>query len=356
MAEDQDQSQKTEEPTQKRLDDARKKGDIAKSQDVPVWFILLAGAALLAGAGPIAAGIGHPLHMLLDHPHQFELEHGGAQRLMADILMSLAPWMAVVFGIIVVFALVGHLVQSMPLWTAEKIKPKLDKLSPIKGFTRLFGPQGWMNLFKAVLKLIAASLAVTVVLWPARMELLKTGEMDVSLLPVLLQEKSTQLFIAALVVVGLIAALDFVWQKHSFMQRMRMSREDIKQETKQTEGDPMIRARLRAIRQERSRKRMLQAVPDATVVVTNPTHYSVALKYDPDTNPAPIVVAMGVDHLALRIREAARDNEVPIIENPPLARALYATAELDEVIPREHFEAVAKVIGFVLRTAEGKRT
>lgn len=355
MAEDQDQSQKTEEPTQKKLDDARKKGDVAKSQDVPVWFILAAGAALMAAAGPIAGGIGHPLHMLLDHPHQFELDNGGAQRLMADILASLAPWMAVVFGMIMVFAVVGHLVQSMPLWTAEKMKPKLDKLDPIKGLKRMFGPQGWMNLLKAVLKLLAASAAVAVVLWPARQELLKAGEMDVAVLPMLLQQKSAQLFMAALIVVGLVAALDFVWQKHSFMQRMRMSREDIKQETKQTEGDPMIKARLRAIRQERSRKRMLQAVPQATVVITNPTHYSVALKYDPEETPAPVVVAMGVDHLALRIREAARDNDVPIIENPPLARALYATAELDQIIPREHFEAVAKVIGFVLRTAEKRK-
>ena len=117
----------------------------------------------------------------------------------------------------------------------------------------------------------------------------------------------------------------------------------------------MIRARLRALRQERSRKRMLQSVPDATVVITNPTHYSIALKYDPETNPAPIVVAMGVDHLALRIRETARDNDVPIVENPPLARAIYATADIDAVIPREHFEAVAKVIGFVMRTAENKK-
>ncbi|MBB35991.1 MAG: flagellar biosynthesis protein FlhB [Hirschia sp.] len=355
MADDQDQSQKTEEPTQKKLSDARKKGDIAKSQDVPVWFVLVAGAALIAAAGPIAGGIGHPLHMLLDHPHQFELQNGGAQRLMSSILMSIAPWMLLIFGMIMVSVIIGHLVQSMPLWTAEKMKPKLDKLSPIKGLTRMFGPQGFMNLFKAILKLLAASFAVAIVLWPARQELLKSGEMDIAMLPVLLQQKAAQLFMASLVVVGMIAALDMIWQKHSFMKRMRMSREDIKQETKQTEGDPMIRARLRALRQERSRKRMLQSVPDATVVITNPTHYSIALKYDPETNPAPIVVAMGVDHLALRIRETARDNDVPIVENPPLARAIYATADIDAVIPREHFEAVAKVIGFVMRTAENKK-
>ena len=354
MAEDQDESSKTEEPTEKRLADARKKGDVAKSQDVPVWFILLAGAAIIAAAGPIVTGIGRPLHMLVDHPHAFELADGGAQRLAANILLAIAPFMAIVFGILFLFVLVGHLIQSLPLWTGEKIKPDFKKLDPIKGLTRMFGPQGWMNFFKAILKLLAGAFAVGVVLWPSRFAIMKAGEIDVVVLPGLMREKAMQLFLAALIVVGLIAVIDFVWQKQSFMKRMRMSREDIKQETKQTEGDPMVRARLRAIRQERSRKRMLQAVPDATVVITNPTHYSIALKYDPDTTPAPVVVAMGVDHLALRIREAATDAGVPLVENPPLARSLYASAELDEVIPREHFEAVAKVIGFVMRTAENK--
>ncbi len=355
MAEDQDDSQKTEEPTQKRLDDARKKGDFPKSQDVPIWFGLLGVAGLMAIAQPLAAGIGRPLVMLLDHPHQFQLDNGGAQRLMAVLLGALWPMLAVIFGIIMVFSLAGHLVQHRPAWTAEKMKPKLDKLSPIKGFGRLFGPQGWMNLLKGVLKLTAAGIAVTAVLWPSRHELMRAGEMDLVALPVLLQNKASQLLWATLLIVGLVAIMDYVFQRQSFMKRMRMSREDIKQETKQSEGDPMVRARLRQIRMERSRKRMLQSVPDATVILTNPTHYSVALKYDPEENPAPIVVAMGVDALALRIRETANENDVPIIENPPLARALYATAEIDDVIPREHFEAVAKVISFVMRQAEQKR-
>ena len=331
-----------------------KKGISPKATDVPIWFILLAGAALTAGAGPIGSSIMRPLHLILDHPHQFSLEHGGAQRLMANLIMSIAPGMAVIFGAIIVCALIGHLIQNMPLWTTEKMKPELKKLNPISGFKRMFGPQGWQNLGLAVLKLTAAAVAVTVVLWPARMEILKTVEMNVVALPVFLQIKTSQLFLAALIVVGVIAVLDYILKKQSFMKRMRMSREDIKQETKQTEGDPMVRARLRALRQERSRKRMLQAVPDATVVITNPTHYSVALKYD-DLTPAPIVVALGVDALALRIREAARLADVPLVENPPLARALYASAELDEVIPKEHFEAVAKVIGFVMRSAENRR-
>ena len=163
-----------------------------------------------------------------------------------------------------------------------------------------------------------------------------------------------RLFFASLIVVGAIAALDYFFQRQSFMQRMRMSRRDLQDETKQSEGDPAIRARLRAIRMERSRRRMLAAVPNATVIINNPTHYSIALRYDPDKDAAPMCLAKGVDDVALRIREVAAEAGVPMVENVPLARALYASAEIDEYIPREHFEAVAKVIGFVMNTARSR--
>jgi flagellar biosynthetic protein FlhB len=164
-----------------------------------------------------------------------------------------------------------------------------------------------------------------------------------------------RLLLASIVVVGLIAALDFLWQRWSFMRRMRMSRRELRDETKQAEGDPHIRARLRQIRLERSRKRMLTAVPKATVVITNPTHYSVALRYLPESDAAPVCLAKGVDELALRIREKAKEHNVPLVENVALARALFATVEVDQHVPREHFEAVAKVIGFVMNTAKGRK-
>ena len=168
------------------------------------------------------------------------------------------------------------------------------------------------------------------------------------------QAVAGRLFIAALVVIGLIAGLDFFWQRWSFMQRMKMSRRDLREEHKQSEGDPQIRAKLRAIRLERSRKRMLAAVPKASVVITNPTHYSVALSYDRGMS-APICVAKGADNIALKIREIAKKHDIPIVENVALARALFATVEPEQSIPREHFEAVAKVIGFVMNTAKGRK-
>ncbi len=355
MAEDQDTSQKTEDPTQKRLEDARKKGDIAKSQDVPVWFLLLGAAGIMAGAGPLATSIADPLARLLDHPHAFHLADGGAQKLMYGLLMSLLVPLAVIFGVIAVASVIGHLIQARPVWTMEKVKPSLDKLSPMKGFGRMFGAHGWMNLLKSALKIAAVTAAMLYAVWPEMTAISEAGRLEVGGMLAITQSIAGRLLLAAIVVVGLVAGIDFLWQRWSFMRRMRMSRREVREETKQAEGDPHIRARLRQIRLERSRKRMLANVPKATVVITNPTHYSVALRYLPDTDAAPVCMAKGVDELALRIREKAKEHDIPLVENVALARALFATVEVDESVPREHFEAVAKVIGFVMNTAKGRR-
>ncbi len=355
MAEEQDDSQKTEEPTQKRLEEARKKGDIAKSQDVPIWFLMMASAAIMAGAGPLAAMIADPLARMLDHPHAFKLSEGGAQKLMGGLLLSLATPLIIIFGVIAVAGVLGHVVQHRPLWTFEKVKPDLAKLSPGKGLARMFGPQGWLNLVKSFLKMAAITAAMIYAVWPEATAISEAGRLDPPALLGMTQAIAGRLLLAAVVIVGLIAAMDFLYQRWSFMNRMRMSRRDIRDEVKQQEGDPHVRARLRQIRLERSRKRMMQNVPKSTVVITNPTHYSVALRYDPEKDAAPVCMAKGVDEVALRIRELAKEHNVPIVENVPLARALFASVEVEESVPREHFEAVAKVIGFVMNTAKGRR-
>ena len=229
------------------------------------------------------------------------------------------------------------------------MKPKLSKLNPVEGFKRMFGPQGWMNLAKALMKLVAIAAALMYAVWPERSFVERAGAMEIAVLAGVLQDIAARLLMAALVVVGLIAAIDYIFQKQQFDKKMKMSRQEIKDEHKQSEGDPQVKAKIRQLRMEKSRSRMMAAVPDATVIITNPTHYSIALRYDDET-PAPICVAKGVDDLALRIREVASENNIPLVENPPLARALYARMEVDETIPREHYEAVAKIISFVMKT------
>ena len=355
MAEEQDNSQKTEDPTQKRLEEARKKGDIAKSQDVPIWFLMMATAGIMAAAGPLAGMIADPLVRIMDHPHAFRLSNGGAQQLMGSLLMSLAMPMLVIFAVIAIAGVLGHVVQHRPLWTGEKVKPDLAKLSPMKGLQRMFGMQGWVNLLKSFLKMAAITGAMIYAVWPEATAISESGRLDPAGLLTFTQVIAGRLLLAAIIVVGLIAGGDFIYQRWTFMQRMRMSRRDVRDEVKQQEGDPHIRARLRQIRLERSRKRMMQNVPKSTVVITNPTHYSVALRYDPEKDAAPMCMAKGADEVALRIREIAKEHGIPIVENVPLARALFASVEIEESVPREHFEAVAKVIGFVMNTAKGKR-
>jgi flagellar biosynthetic protein FlhB len=355
MAEEQDDSQKTEDPTQKRLEEARKKGDIAKSTDVPIWFLILATAGIMSAAGPISAMIADPLVRIMDHPHAFKLTDGGAQQLMGNLLLSLALPLGIIFAAIGGASVLGHIIQHRPLWTGEKMKPDLAKLSPMKGLQRMFGMQGWMNLLKSFLKMAAITAAMIYAVWPEATAISESGRLEPEALLGMTQVIAGRLLLAAIVVIGIIAGMDYAYQRFSFMQRMRMSRRDIRDEVKQQEGDPHIRARLRQIRLERSRKRMMQNVQKSTVVITNPTHYSVALRYDPEVDAAPVCMAKGVDEVALRIREKAKEHDIPIVENVPLARALFATVEIEEPVPREHFEAVAKVIGFVMSTAKGRK-
>jgi len=298
--------------------------------------------------------IADPLTRIMDHPHAFRLQDGGAQQLMGSLLLSLIVPLGIIFGVIAAASVLGHLVQHRPLWTGEKIKPDLAKLSPGKGLQRMFGAQGWVNLLKSFLEMAAITGAMIYAVWPEATAISESSQLEPAGLLAMTQAIAGRLLIAAIVVIGIIAAMDFVWQRFTYMQRMRMSRRDIRDESKQQEGDPHIRARLRQIRLERSRKRMMQNVPKSTVVITNPTHYSVALRYDPEKDAAPVCMAKGADDVALRIREKAKEHNIPIVENVPLARALFAAVEVEESVPREHFEAVAKVIGFVMNTKKGR--
>ncbi|VAV86867.1 Flagellar biosynthesis protein FlhB [hydrothermal vent metagenome] len=354
MADDQDKSQKTESATPQKLQEARKKGDVAKSQEIPSWTMLATSVLVVAAfLGPMALNLSDWLQSFFIRPQTERLDAQNIQALASEIIWKMFGGMAMVIGLLVVAGLAGHILQAGFMWAPDKIKPKPSKLSPIEGFKRLFGTQGLVNFAKGIGKMTLVGLVSFAVVWPRRDVLANLPYLDLlSLLPVI-KEASVVLLIAAVSVFALIAAADYFYQRHSFLERMKMSRKDIRDELKNTEGDPQVRARLRQIRTERSRQRMMQAVPDASVVVVNPTHYAVALKYDKDDTPAPVCVAKGVDDLALRIRKLAEESGVPVIENPPLARALHANSEIDQEIPEEHFKAVAKVLGFIL--SRGKK-
>jgi flagellar biosynthetic protein FlhB len=350
MADEHDDSQQTEQPTQKRLEQAREAGDIIKSAEVSTFVLLAGGTLAIAMFGhSLAVGLAGILMQFIEAPDQMAVDGAGLVSLMRDTLLHLAIVLAPFMGVMLVAALAGHVLQSRPTFHLEKLAPDLSKLSLLAGLSRMFGMEGWVNLLKGLIKLAIVGIAIWTQLWPER------GMLDAILTQspqAVMADMSHLLFkilVAALSALLVIAGLDYFIQYLRFMRRNRMSRQEIKEEFRQNEGDPVIKAKVRQIRAERARKRMIADVPKATVVVTNPTHFAVALKYESGKTAAPICVAKGVDALALRIRAVAEEHEVPVIENPPLARALHASVEVDEAIPPEHYKAVAQVIGYVMR-------
>ncbi|HXJ01153.1 MAG TPA: flagellar biosynthesis protein FlhB [Micropepsaceae bacterium] len=352
MAEDRDDSQRTEEPTQKRLDDALKKGDVVKSMELASFAMLAGGTLALAMFAQSAARqFAGTFTVFLESPAQMTLDSGGTIALMKKCVFGLFAIIGPAAGLMMITALAGHLLQHRPFFAAAKIKPDLSKLSPLAGFKRLFGLDALVNLVKGVAKIVLVGMAAFLAVWPERSRLSSAMDMNPAGIASLALALIGKMLIAALVVFAVIAAVDYFYQRQRFLARHRMSRQELKDEMKQSEGDPVIKARIRQIRLERSKKRMIAAVPGANVVIVNPTHYAVALKYESGKMAAPVCVAKGMDHLALTIRRVAEENDVPIVENPPLARALYAAVDLDEPIPPEHYKAVAQIIGYVMRLA-----
>jgi flagellar biosynthesis protein FlhB len=352
MADDSDSASKTEDASPRKLAEARSQGQVAKSHDVVSFASLAAVSGMLLFAGAdLAYGMADRLRPFISRPDDFNLHNGGGVTVMRLALMAAAPSMIAVLGTAALAGVAGNLIQTGFLFTTTPLEFNPERLSPLAGFKRLFGIDGFINFLKSALKIGVVGTIAWFILSPHAREFeLLPGLAPMAILPMAIQMLRDLLF-GVLAFLAVVAGFDWFWQRYRFMQRMRMTKEEQKDDFKQAEGDPRIKARIRQLRNERARRRMMQQVPKATVVVMNPTHYAVALHYQSGETPAPICVAKGLDSLALRIREVAEGHNVPIIEDAPLARALYATVEIDQAIPRQHYDAVAKIIGFILQTA-----
>jgi flagellar biosynthesis protein FlhB len=351
MSEDND-SEKTEDPTQKRLDDALERGDVAKSQEVNTWFIIAGATLVLISFSGSMASLQAPLRGLLANAHSIKIDGYSLLQLAQHLEYALIAAFGVPLLLLCLAAIAGNIVQHRLVFSAEQLKPKMNKISPAAGAKRLFGKQAWVNLLKGLFKVVALGVVMTMVFWPERFRLDAMVRMDLISIVALTKTMSVQLLGTVVALLALVAIADYVFQYRSWFERQKMSLQEIKEEFKQSEGDPHIKGRLKQMRIERSRKRMMAAVPTASVIITNPTHFAVALKYDKGMG-APVCVAKGVDAIALKIREKAKEHDVPIVENPPLARALHATVKIDDEIPVEHYQAVAEVIGYVMRLKRG---
>ncbi|MCK5423761.1 MAG: flagellar biosynthesis protein FlhB [Emcibacter sp.] len=355
MADEQDESQKTEEPTAKKLEEAHEKGEVAKSQEVKHWFILFSvTVVILVSAKSSMAGIREILGGVLASSYSVRMDGNSILSFVAEVFSGVSGYMALPVIILMMGALTGAVIQHKPILTTEKIIPKLSKISPLAGLKRLFSMQNFVEITKSIIKITIVGCMVAFLVWPERDRLEQMMTRDPSEVADVIYIMVLRILGGVVAIMAAIAGLDFMFQKFQHLKKMRMTKQEIKDEMKQTDGDPHVKARLRQIRQERARTRMMAAVPDADVVVTNPTHYAIALKYDQGKMEVPMVVAKGVDHIALKIREVAAENNIPILENPPLARALFATVEVDEEIQEDHYKAVAEVVGYIMRLKKGE--
>jgi flagellar biosynthesis protein FlhB len=349
MADSEDKEQKTELPTQRKLDKAHEQGDVAKSQEVVSFFVLGAATlALMMAAGPATRDLAGKLKGFFANMHMISMDGAGLIKLgwWAVTATLLALSIPLLFAVLAGIA--GNMIQHKPVWAVEGLTPKISRLSPMSGLKRLFGKEALVNFIKGLLKIVIVGALIIAVIWPYRGSLESMSSVDVAAILPKSYTMIMKLMGAVLAIYFLLAGLDYLYQRHAWIERQKMSKHEIKEEFKEQEGNPEIKAKLAQIRRQRSRQRMMAAVPKASVVIMNPTHYAVALQYVPGMD-APVCVAKGLDELALRIKSVAIEHEVPVVENPPLARALHAAVELDGVIPEEHYKAVAEVIGYVMR-------
>jgi flagellar biosynthetic protein FlhB len=354
MAEQEDQSSKTEEPTEQKLRKSRRKGDVPSSREpsvamsvlslfvivfylAPTVFPRLAElfARLVSGAGAIEVGTGRAGLRDLG---------GVSDMLVIGAVTILAPAMVVM----VLAALFGVIVQGETVVAGDRVKPKASRISPIEGFKRLFSADTLVEFLKNLAKvLVVAGVGV----WLGGSAVTAMWQMP-GFLPERILDHSADAAAGMLLATGAflaaIAVADVIWKRARWLKKQRMTLKEVRDEHKDSEGDPLIKAKRAGIRRQRARQRMATAVPEATVVITNPTHFAVALRYEIGRDPSPVCVAKGTDRVAARIRELAREAEVPVVENRPLARMLHTVAEVDAPIPVEHWKAVAEIIAYVM--------
>jgi flagellar biosynthetic protein FlhB len=353
MAEDKDS--KTEEPTSKRMGKAWTDGNIPISQEVKSVAMLLGGLVVIAVLAPwVARNLAAIMRTFLARPESIDLSVEAFQTFVIDTVLQIAIVLAFPTAVLVFAAFAGTMGQIGLQYTPKKMAFKLSNISPIAGFKRMFSLTSLMEAGKGIAKMLIVGCMIGFVVVPTMSHPDKFIGQDIpQTLAELHRVVVLILFLVVLIMVAL-ASADYVYQRWSHKEKLKMTKQEVKDEHKEQEGDPKVKNRIRNLRLERHRHRMMAAVPRASVIITNPTHYAIALQYDMDAMAAPKVVAKGVDYLAKRIRQLAETHEIPIVENPPLARALYAAVEVDQEIPQEHYKAVAEVIGFVMRL-KGKR-
>jgi flagellar biosynthetic protein FlhB len=349
MAEERDDTEHTEDPTPRRLEEAIKRGDVVRSVEVSTWFMIAGGTFTLMVFGvPAATSLQTMFRGLLANSYQIPADGPALAYLSRVLATNVLAALGIPLLLLALAALLGNVIQHRILFSVEPILPKLSRISPTAGLGRLFSKQALANFAKGLAKLTLFGSVIAALLWPQRQRLGGLIDTDPVMILPFTRALAIDMLGTVVAILAIVAAADFLFQYQQWFDRHKMSVREMKEEFRQTEGDPAIKGKIRQMRMARARRRMMAAVPKASVVITNPTHFAVALQYERGMN-APVCLAKGTDLIARKIREVAEAHGIPVIENPPLARALHATVELDQEIPQEHYRAVAEIIGYIMR-------
>lgn len=349
MSEEQDRESRTEEPTEKRITDALEKGNVPFSREAVTFGSLVAlylCLKLLAGwsARTLTAGLAFEL----GQAGSIDLaDRADAVNLLTHIGKLAATAVLPLLGLLAALPVVGAVAQNLPQIAADRIAPKFSRISPSAGFNRLFSFPALVEFLKALVKIGLVATIAFVILRQQMATIMDAMTMDPWTIPGVLADLAMAMLVSLAALSLVLAMADIAWSRIKWRRSLRMTRQEVKEEHKQQEGDPLVKLRIRNIARQRVSRRMMDRLPQATLVVANPTHYAVALRYVRDEGGAPLVLAKGVDHLALRIRQTAEEIVIPVVENKPLARALYDTAEIDSEIPQDLYKSVAEIIHFL---------
>ena len=349
MAEESESNDRTEDPTPRRLEEALRRGDVVKSTEVNTWFMIAVGTLLImVFAAPAATSLEATLQGLLAKSYLVSTDGPALVALMRTLAMEVLGAFGIPLLLLCIAALAGNVVQHRLVFSTEPIKPQLSRISPAAGLARLFSRQALANFAKGLVKLGVVGAVMASLLWPQRHLLGALVATDPAVILPFTRTLAMKMLGTVVAILAIVATADYLFQYRQWFERHKMSLREVKEEFRQTEGDPAVKGKLRQLRQTRMRKRIMAAVPKASVVITNPTHFAIALRYERGMN-APVCVAKGVDLIARKIRQVAEEHDIPVVENPPLARALHGTVEIDQEIPQEHYRAVAEIIGYIMR-------
>jgi flagellar biosynthetic protein FlhB len=350
MSDTDDKDSKTEAPSDKKIRDAIEKGNIPFSREATLFASIVGILLVLAFATRgTTKTLTEKLSLFVNRPQDFRLESGAdASLLIQSVALEVGQFLIPTIVILAGCSLAASLLQNVPSVVSERIRPQWNRISPASGWKRIFGRQGLVEFSKSLFKFGTMTIVSILLLKSEQYKVLNAMLTDPSLLPELMLTMAMRLVSAIAIATIVLVAADLLWARFKWHSDLKMTKQEVKEEYKQMEGDPMVKARMRSLAQDRSRKRMLAAVPDATFVIANPTHFAIAMRYERSEASAPIVVAKGKDLIALKIREIAEKSGVPVIEDKPLARSMYDHVEVDRMIPPDFYKAVAQILFYIL--------